>query len=103
MESKKKPKPIEVGVIAKLLRILTAVQSSRDPSGATLKEISRSAGVNKSTAYRILTHLTRERYLVRTEMGAYRVGPALARYGAQAIATQLGAALEPLPSPETES
>lgn len=82
MKREKKPKPIEVGVITKLLRILEALQPSPGPSGLTLKQISQGAGVNKSTAYRVLTHLAREGYLVRTEAGAYRIGPKLERYGA---------------------
>ena len=66
-----------VGVITKVLRILEAIQSS--PSGLTLKPICDITGVNKSTAHRFLKHLLHEEYLIRTEWGAYMIGPKLAR------------------------
>ncbi len=74
-ESKSAP----VGVVAKVLRILEALDSS--PAGLQLREIARQTGINKSTAYRFLAHLENEDYLFRDKAGAYIVGPKLARLG----------------------
>ncbi|HEV2178574.1 MAG TPA: helix-turn-helix domain-containing protein [Terriglobia bacterium] len=104
MKREKKPKLIEIGVITKLLRILEALHSSSGPPGLTLKQISQGAGVNKSTAYRVLTHLAREGYLVRTEAGVYRVGPKLERFGASRTAeAQVETGREPFPPGEARS
>ena len=74
-ESKSAP----VGVVAKVLRILEALDSS--PAGLQLRDIARQTGINKSTAYRFLAHLENEDYLFRDKGGAYIVGPKLARLG----------------------
>jgi DNA-binding IclR family transcriptional regulator len=66
-----------VGVIAKVLRILEALQGSS--GGLGLKAICGQTGINKSTAHRFLKHLERERYLLRTEGGAYLIGPRLSQ------------------------
>ncbi len=66
-----------VGVISKVLRILEALQSSS--AGLGLKAICDLTGLNKSTAYRFLRHLEGERYLIRTEAGAYLIGPRLSQ------------------------
>jgi IclR family acetate operon transcriptional repressor len=66
-----------VGVISKVLRILEALQGSS--AGLGLKAICDLTGLNKSTAYRFLRHLERERYLIRTEAGAYLIGPRLSQ------------------------
>jgi len=70
-----------VGVISKVLRILEALQGS--PAGLGLKSICDRTGINKSTAHRFLKHLEREGYLLRTEAGAYLIGPRLAQMSAQ--------------------
>src|SRR5437763_6292208 len=75
-ESKSAP----VGVVAKVLRILEALDAS--PAGLQLREIAEQTSVNKSTAYRFVAHLENEGYLLRDEAGAYVVGPKLARLGA---------------------
>lgn len=69
-----------VGVISKVLRILEALQSSS--VGLTLKAICEDTGINKSTAHRFLRHLERENYLLRTEAGAYLIGPRLTQMSA---------------------
>lgn len=74
-ESKSAP----VGVVAKLLRILEALDAS--PSGLQLREIAEQTSVNKSTAYRFVAHLENEGYLLRDEAGGYVVAPQLARLG----------------------
>lgn len=74
-ESKSAP----VGVVAKVLRILEALDGS--PVGLQLREIAHQTGINKSTAYRFLAHLENEDYLFRDNGGAYIVGPKLARLG----------------------
>jgi DNA-binding IclR family transcriptional regulator len=74
-------KPTGVGVIAKVFQILEAIQGS--PSGLTLKPICDTTGVHKSTAHRFLKHLQREGYVLRTESGAYMIGPRLSQMGAR--------------------
>jgi DNA-binding IclR family transcriptional regulator len=46
-----------------------------------LKDIAKQTSINKSTAYRFLAHLENEGYLIRDEVGAYVIGPKLARLG----------------------
>jgi DNA-binding IclR family transcriptional regulator len=72
--------PASVGVISKVLRILEVLQNS--PGGLGLKAICDETGINKSTAHRFLRHLERESYLLRTEDGAYLIGPRLAQMSA---------------------
>ncbi len=72
--------PAAVGVISKVLLILEALQNSS--VGLGLKAICDTTGVNKSTAHRFLKHLEREGYLLRTEAGAYLIGPRLAQMSA---------------------
>src|SRR5204863_4647348 len=50
--------------------------------GLTLKAICEDTGINKSTAHRFLRHLERENYLLRTEAGAYLIGPRLTQMSA---------------------
>jgi DNA-binding IclR family transcriptional regulator len=69
-----------VGVISKVLRILEALQSSS--VGLGLKAICDETGINKSTAFRLLRHLERESYLLRTEAGTYLIGPRLTQMSA---------------------
>jgi len=68
-----------VGVLTKTFRILDLIQSS--PSPLTLQDVSARAGINKSTALRLLAHLEAERYLSRDEKGAYALGARLLRFG----------------------
>ena len=70
-----------VGVISKVLRILEALQSSS--AGLGLKAICDRTGIHKSTAHRFLKHLEGERYLIRTEAGAYLIGPRLSQLSAR--------------------
>ena len=76
MESERKfirrSKSADVGVLAKVLRIFDALHES--PSGLNLKQIGDQTKLNKSTAYRFLSHLEREGYLVRDERGVYILG-----------------------------
>ena len=69
-----------VGVISKVLRILETLQNSS--AGLSLKAICDETGINKSTAHRFLKHLERKSYLLRTEGGAYLIGPRLAQMSA---------------------
>jgi IclR family acetate operon transcriptional repressor len=46
-----------------------------------LHEISTQAGINKSTALRLLAHLEGEKYLRRDEKGGYSLGPKLLQLG----------------------
>src|ERR1700736_5946980 len=70
-----------VGVISKVLKILEALQGSS--AGLGLKAICDITGIHKSTAHRFLKHLERERYLIRTEGGAYLIGPRLSQMSAR--------------------
>ena len=70
-----------VGVISKVLRILEALQGSS--AGLGLKAICDLTGIHKSTAHRFLKHLEREGYLIRTEAGAYLIGPRLSQMSAR--------------------
>jgi DNA-binding IclR family transcriptional regulator len=81
MRRTQEAKPEGVGVIAKVFQILEAIQGS--PSGLTLKPICEATGVHKSTAHRFLKHLERDGYLLRTQAGAYLIGPRLSQMGAR--------------------
>ena len=83
-----------VGVISKVLRILEALQGSS--AGLGLKSICDSTGINKSTAHRFLKHLEREGYLLRTQAGAYLIGPRLAQISAH---SNLSATLQAVARP----
>jgi len=79
--AKADPGSASVGVISKVLRILEALQGSS--AGLGLKAICDRTGIHKSTAHRFLKHLERERYLIRTEAGAYLIGPLLSQLSAR--------------------
>jgi len=68
-----------VGVLTKVLKIFDLLQNH--PTGVDLKEISGATGVNKSTAYRFLSHLEREGYVKRTGAGNYVIGVKLISLG----------------------
>src|ERR1700680_2601378 len=70
-----------VGVISKVLLILEALQGSS--AGLGLKAICDLTGIHKSTAHSFMKHLERERYLIRTEAGAYLIGPRLSQMSAR--------------------
>jgi DNA-binding IclR family transcriptional regulator len=75
--AKSSPGSAPVGVISKVLLILEALQGSS--AGLGLKAVCDLTGIHKSTAHRFLKHLERERYLIRTEAGAYLIGPRLSQ------------------------
>ncbi len=79
--AKSNPSAAPVGVISKVLMILEALQGSS--AGLGLKGICDITGIHKSTAHRFLKHLERERYLIRTEGGAYLIGPRLSQMSAR--------------------
>ncbi len=79
--TKSSPSSAPVGVISKVLLILEALQGSS--AGLGLKAICDLTGIHKSTAHRFLKHLERERYLIRTEAGAYLIGPRLSQMSAR--------------------
>jgi len=81
------PKSADVGVLTKVLKILDVLQNS--PSGADLRQISREAAINKSTAYRFLAHLERAGYLLRDGAGVYMIGIKLFQLGARVNAQSL--------------
>jgi len=70
-----------VGVIGKLFQILESIAGS--PSGLALKPICDVTGVHKSTAHRFLKHLERDGYVLRTQAGAYMIGPRLSHLGSR--------------------
>src|SRR5258707_4361073 len=71
-----------VGVISKVFKILEAIQGS--PSGLTLKPICDVTGVHNSTAHRFLKHLEHDGYLIRTDTGAYLIGPKFSQLSVRA-------------------
>jgi DNA-binding IclR family transcriptional regulator len=71
----------QVGVISKVLRILETLQGAS--AGLGLKAICDLTGIHKSTAHRFLKHLEHDGYLIRTEAGAYLIGPRLAQLSAR--------------------
>jgi DNA-binding IclR family transcriptional regulator len=75
----KKAKFTPVGVIGKVLSLLELLD--RAPGGLQLKDVAERTGINKSTAYRFLSHLEGEGYLFRDIAGNYMVGPKLTRMG----------------------
>ena len=77
MRGPRKTKP--VGVLTKALRVVDLLQDSGSP--LSLHEISIQAGINKSTALRLLAHLEGEKYLRRDERGGYSLGPKFLRLG----------------------
>ncbi len=79
MPRARRRKAAPVGVVAKVLKILDAIHNN--PAGLHLKQITKETGINKSTAYRFLAHLQSEGYLFRDSVGAYFIGPKLARMG----------------------
>src|ERR1700730_12195076 len=70
-----------VRLISKALLILEALRGSS--AGLGLKAICDLTDIHKSTAHRFLKHLERERYLLRTEAGAYLIGPRLSQMSAR--------------------
>src|SRR5579862_5084437 len=72
-------KSVPVGVISKVLRIFELLDQF--PAGIELKDIATKTGINKSTAYRFLSHLESECYILRDENGAFMLGPKLTRLG----------------------
>ncbi len=82
MRKTERPRPVAVGVLTKVLHILEALQAS--PSGLNLKKISERTGINASTAYRLLTHLEREGYLIRDHWRNYTFGMKLLLLGPHA-------------------
>ena len=58
-----------MGVISKVLRILETIQASASP--LPLRDICEQTKINKTTAYRFVSHLEREGYLFRNNAGKY--------------------------------
>jgi IclR family acetate operon transcriptional repressor len=66
-------------VVGKLIQILERLDQA--PGGLLLREIVTSTSINKSTAYRFLSHLETAGYVFRDSNGYYMVGPKLAKLG----------------------
>ena len=79
MKGIRRAKSAPVGVVGKVIQILELLD--REPGGLVLHEIVNATGINKSTAYRFLSHLENESYLFRDRDGYYMVGPKLAKLG----------------------
>lgn len=75
----KKSKSAPVGVVGKVIRILEQLDVA--PRGLLLREVVSLTGINKTTAYRFLSHLESEGYVFRDSNGYYMVGPKLAKFG----------------------
>lgn len=79
LERRRKSKSAPVGVVGKVIQILERLDQA--PGGLLLREIVSSTTINKSTAYRFLSHLESEGYVFRDSEGYYMVGQKLARLG----------------------
>jgi len=79
LERPRRSKSAPVGVVGKVIQILERLDQA--PGGLLLREIVSSTTINKSTAYRFLSHLESEGYVFRDSDGYYMVGPKLARLG----------------------
>jgi IclR family KDG regulon transcriptional repressor len=79
LERPRRSKSAPVGVVGKLIQILERLDQA--PGGLLLREIVNSTSINKSTAYRFLSHLETEGYVFRDSDGYYMVGPKLAKLG----------------------
>ena len=79
LERPRRSKSAPVGVVGKVLQILERLAQA--PGGLLLREIVNSTSINKSTAYRFLSHLESEGYVFRDSDGYYMVGPKLAKLG----------------------
>jgi DNA-binding IclR family transcriptional regulator len=75
----RRSKSAPVGVVGKVLQILERLDQA--PGGLLLREIVTLTDINKSTAYRFLSHLENEGYVFRDHNGYYMVGPKLAKLG----------------------
>ena len=82
LERQRRSKSAPVGVVGKVIQVLECLDQA--PGGLLLREIVDSTGINKSTAYRFLSHLESEGYVFRDSSGYYMVGPKLARLGSGA-------------------
>src|SRR4051812_26872656 len=79
LERPRRSKSAPVGVVGKVIQILERLDQA--PGGLLLREIVNSTTINKSTAYRFLSHLESEGYVFRDSDGYYMVGPKLAKLG----------------------
>ena len=84
MHERKKPQGAQAAIrAARMLKLFTAEQPE-----LKLGEVSKLAGLNKTTAYRLLQALHSESLLDRNaSTGAYRPGPALMALGVQALSS----------------
>ena len=79
LERTRRTKSAPVGVVGKVVQILE--QLDQAPGGLLLREIAVQTNINKSTAYRFLSHLESVGYVFRDPEGYYMVGPRLAKLG----------------------
>lgn len=78
-EGVRRSKSAPVGVVGKVIQILERLDQA--PGGLLLREIVTSTSINKSTAYRFLSHLETVGYVFRDPSGYYIIGPKLAKLG----------------------
>lgn len=75
----RRSKAAPVGVVGKVIQILE--QLDQAPGGLLLREVVALTHINKSTAYRFLSHLENEGFVFRDHNGYYMVGPKLTKLG----------------------
>jgi DNA-binding IclR family transcriptional regulator len=75
----RRSKSAPVGVVGKVVQILDRLDQA--PGGLLLREVVSATNINKSTAYRFLSHLESVAYVFRDADGYYTVGPKLAKLG----------------------
>ncbi|QBF30628.1 IclR family transcriptional regulator [Thalassococcus sp. S3] len=74
-----------MGTVAKALSLMTLFSHKRREIG--LSEVARLSGLNKATAYRLLTDLQDQGYVEQTQARTYRLGPEVLRLAALREAT----------------
>ena len=79
LPERRRAKSAPVGVVGKVIQILEQLDLA--PGGLLLREVAARTEINKSTAYRFLSHLESVGYVFRDSDGYYFVGPRLAKLG----------------------
>lgn len=77
-----------IKVLDRSIALIAAVASGEK----TLSELSADTGLPRATTHRLATALESHQVLVRTETGAWNIGPALARFAASAPSRVIDAA-----------
>src|SRR3979409_2028053 len=75
----KDPQKTPIQVIERMMKLLEVLAQHPEPLG--LKQIAQYTGLHPSTAHRILSSMSGDRFVDRVEPGAYRLGMRLLELG----------------------